>query len=43
MFFAYGFRLKSNRQEDFPYNSCVVLCYFDDDEVYAIDFDLGVE
>ena len=41
--FAYGFRLKSNRQADFPYNSCVVLCYFDDDEVYAIDFDLGVE
>ena len=41
--FAYGFRIKSYRQEDFPYNSCVVMCYFDADEVYAIDFGFGVE
>ena len=41
--FAYGFPVKSQRQGDYPYNACVVTCYFDDDEVYAIDFGFGVE
>ena len=41
--FAYGFRIKSQRQGDFPYNAYAVICYCDDDEVYAIDFGFGLE
>lgn len=41
--FAYAFRIKSQKQGDFPYNSCSVICYFDGDEVCIIDFGFGTE
>ena len=41
--FAYGFRIKSQKQGDLPYNSCSVVCYFDGDEVCIIDFGFGTE
>ena len=41
--FAYGFRVKSPLEIDFPHNACTIVCRFDGDEVYSIDYDLGIE
>ena len=41
--FAYGFRLESSLEADFPHNACTVVCYFDGDKVYSIYWNLGIE